>query len=56
MMHYCLHPEHTEKGTPPWFLSPAPARFCPKHADQPKPRVRIVDGKMVPVEPVRSES
>lgn len=56
MLTYCLHPEHTEKGTRAWFLSDKPARLCPQHSEQPKPRMRLVDGKWVPVETVRSES
>ncbi len=45
MLTYCLHPEHTEKGTRAWFLSPQPAKFCPSHSPTQKPRLRIMDGQ-----------
>ena len=50
MMQYCPSPEHTRRGTVPWFLSPVPARLCPAHQQAEKPRLRLVAGEWRKVE------
>ena len=45
MLTYCPHPEHTEKGTVPWFRTDKPdITVCHNHREQ-KPRWRLVDGQ-----------
>lgn len=45
-MKYCLHREHTLKGTPAWFIPDKDVDFCPQHEPQePKRRMRLIDGK-----------
>ena len=50
-MRYCLSPDGKHTDGMAWFEPEHGERYCPAHRDQPKPRVRLVDGRWVPVEP-----
>lgn len=52
-MKYCMSPRADHTDGIPWFQPAHDERYCPAHRQQPKapkPRVRVVDGRYVPVD------